>query len=787
MEQRLRKTIFLVVLSRLAIICCVIFPFLVSAGPPPSSIPPADNTVIGPAGGPLPPTDYLGTEFGTISGSDQNDSGFRNATNEQAALTAIDSYSAAGGSGTGGDTAEPVTISSPDGFLGWLHAFIIFIGGTFVLWGASLFSGSIINFVVGFGFIYAEWGIGYAVEIIWQILRDVFNIALIFGIIYIGLRLIFDANDSGAKTSLINLILAALLINFSLFIVKFVIDAANSLASLIFTAGLGGGSTNPDVGLAYLNIIGISNILNFDDFTMPAGTTFGVLFLMLAFLLVTGFVLFAGGILMMVRAIALIFFLIFSPILFIGWVLPMFKKYSSQYWSKLMGYAFMGPAYLFCIYISFTILNAFKFQFQDSSMINALQQEGGSDMLVASIITYVVAIIFMIMSLIVAKQMGVAGAATAISIGNGITKRVRSSTSNAVRGTGRAATYPARWVAQEATSRTGKRLSRGIENLQTKDNVFGKLARTNTFTRTAENTTKAMKDAKFGLTRTTGEEAAYREKTETRFQDVQNIRGITRLEELRAKVKNGAALSTNETTELAGLEAKESQMRSSVTGMTTEQFEKLTQKEREEIAPFLTNAQSDKFLESKELDSSDKAAIVKARQDAIRKNVENGTDIFTAELVKLTVEQLETMGDEFIKKNAHLLSNSQMDDIKKSKKFNEAQKNSFTSERKTGQAALLNSDPSKIFNQKDSTGKISSRKAAEMAQLGPDILTDPKSLNYLNVDILEAIIDKKALNPADRTKIKNMLNNPPTGLPNQVLKEIIVMRNWFKTPLGSRF
>jgi len=664
------------------------------------------------------------------------------------------------------------------GFMGTLQGLVIFLGGKLLAWAAALFSASIINFVVGYGQVYLNWGVGVAVNAAWEIIRDVFNIAFIFGILFIGIKLILNADDSSAKRSLGYLLAAALLINFSLFISKFVIDAANSLAAIIFTTGLYGISDNP--GQAFVNLLGLSTVFgispaggNVEGVTPEnLGAAIGILIGTLLLLLVTAFVLFAGGILLIMRAVVLIFFMVFSPIMFLGWIFPSFQNFTSLYWKMFLGNAFMAPAYLFCVYLSFTVLESFKIQL--NSPVSEVLTTGNNVQLTQAIVFYTLAIIFMGASVVVAKRMGAVGASTAVSIGN----KLRGAGRSAIKSVGRGATYFPRWGAQELTAATGGKLARSFDRLQTSDSALGKIARLNAVSRATKGATGAMKGAKFGMKYTVDEENKYKEQTNSRYQNAQNIRGITRLEELRGK----STLNPAETAELATLTAAESKMRSSVTGMSSEEFEKLSQSEREKIAPLLTNSQVDKFLESKELDPADKKKITEARQKAIEKTLTGTSGIITEELVRLTTEQLETMGDKFISDNAHLLSGSQIDDLKKSKKFNETQKNSFAKARKDGQTALLSTTPEQLFKVHDKNGNEKDRKATEIAMLGPAILTDPNVYQFLNVDILEAIIDKRTLNPADRAKIKTYLTTATSSVPR--IKE---MKDWLNTPLGARF
>src|SRR4051812_35738977 len=71
-------------------------------------------------------------------------------------------------------------------------------------------------------------GLGGAINVTWTAVRDVANMLFIFALLYTAIMTIFGKGDY--KRTILNLIIAALLINFSLFFTKVIIDAANLLS-----------------------------------------------------------------------------------------------------------------------------------------------------------------------------------------------------------------------------------------------------------------------------------------------------------------------------------------------------------------------------------------------------------------------------------------------------------------------------------------------------------------------------------------------------------------------------
>jgi hypothetical protein len=98
------------------------------------------------------------------------------------------------------------------------------------------------EFIIDFGGNVTGTGIGAAIDTLWSVVRDFFNIIFIFAIIYLGFKMILGSDDSGTKRALVYLIIAALLVNFSLFISKFIVDFSNILAEqvAIIYAGING-------------------------------------------------------------------------------------------------------------------------------------------------------------------------------------------------------------------------------------------------------------------------------------------------------------------------------------------------------------------------------------------------------------------------------------------------------------------------------------------------------------------------------------------------------------------
>ncbi len=304
---------------------------------------------------------------------------------------------------------------------GNLIGYVLLTPAAGITWlGGKALEVSVEKLVLGMKNIY-DGGLGYTVETVWKIVRDLCNLAFIFGFIYLGIRTIFDSESANVKRMLASIIIGALLINFSLFFAKFIIDVGNVFAvNIMTTLSIDGSSLTYQIA----DTLGLTTIYNpkqsgaiLGNLTAGANITF---FVMAAiFLLVAAFVMFAGAFLLMIRFVALVFIMIFSPVLFGATVFPQTQRYASMLWSKLISYSFFAPAYLFLLYVSLAVLNGIMTSFGKGKLADALQGTAGSaptSGMFDVVLLFVICILFLIYSLKIAQQLSVFGADRAISL-----------------------------------------------------------------------------------------------------------------------------------------------------------------------------------------------------------------------------------------------------------------------------------------------------------------------------------------------------------------------------------
>lgn len=216
----------------------------------------------------------------------------------------------------------------------------------------------------------------------WTIARDIANMAFVFLLVYLAFQLILNIEGVGVGKMLAKLIVVALLINFSFFFSRVVIDASNLLAHQFYdhirgrtvtTSGPGDIRVS-DQPLAVkhisenvmngLNVQQVISSPSFQAFMKPGGLVgntiilIGLFFMFGAINLILAFVFFTAAVQFLSRIVALWLAVILSPIGFISFVIPGLSKFTHGWWDGLIRNAFFAPAFLFIFYIIVTFLDA---------------------------------------------------------------------------------------------------------------------------------------------------------------------------------------------------------------------------------------------------------------------------------------------------------------------------------------------------------------------------------------------------------------------------------------------
>lgn len=290
--------------------------------------------------------------------------------------------------------------------LGWLAQMILKVVSLL-----TYMSGMLLNAVIRFTVVDMASYISKngAVTGAWGTIRDVSNMAFIFVLLYAGIKMIIGAGRD-AQRLIVNVIVVAILINFSLFFTKVIIDASNILAMFFYGAMAPDALTSTNAGLAnsLMQPLKLQSIWNATEgITGDKLLIIGVMGSIVA--LIAAFVFFAITIMFIIRFVALVFVMILSPLAFMAYVLPDLKKYRDQWWSTLIGQSFFAPIYFMLTWVVLRIVESISLNtggtwsqaFAGEFISTSTGQSTGN---IELVLTFLVVIALLIATLIISKN-----------------------------------------------------------------------------------------------------------------------------------------------------------------------------------------------------------------------------------------------------------------------------------------------------------------------------------------------------------------------------------------------
>lgn len=206
----------------------------------------------------------------------------------------------------------------------------------------------------------------------WAAVRDIANIFFIIALLYIAIKTILGLNVTDNKKLISAVILVALIINFSLFTTKLVIDGSNILAKVFYnniipidetgktlTAGSGG---QKSISVGLVKQFDPQTIFSKENFKNHEGL---FIFVTILSILLMGFMIYiflSVALLFVARVISLWLSMIFSPIAFASYTVPFdipgFGH--KEWWSELTKNALLAPIFIFFLYIIILFGDALK-------------------------------------------------------------------------------------------------------------------------------------------------------------------------------------------------------------------------------------------------------------------------------------------------------------------------------------------------------------------------------------------------------------------------------------------
>lgn len=248
---------------------------------------------------------------------------------------------------------------------GIIYIFTVGLGSGIAWVGATF-----LNFAVHLSLQSASYALDF-VATGWTTARDIANMGFIFILIYLAVTIMFQANTSGTMHTLAGVIVVALLINFSFFFTRVVIDAGNILSVQFYNAIAAKsvvveGTNVPDITRGIMEGVDLQTALNSESFKTFANSysnasgfipyvismsfifiSIGAIFFMLAATFLT------AGVQFLVRIVVLWFVIIASPLALVARAsgLKQLEHYYHIWQSNLIKHAFYPVAFLFIFWI----------------------------------------------------------------------------------------------------------------------------------------------------------------------------------------------------------------------------------------------------------------------------------------------------------------------------------------------------------------------------------------------------------------------------------------------------
>jgi hypothetical protein len=204
-----------------------------------------------------------------------------------------------------------------------------------------------------------------AVVSVWEVLRDFGNIIIIFSMLYLAIRTILEGNGFADKKTLSLILLAAVLINFSLFFSKIGVDISNSVAKAVYV-----GIEHPGQG-SFLEAMGKSFKaqkwfdVDYGFWASPENiaTTANSMIKSGSFIVLTGIIggLFvAASLFLVIRTLIVVLLMATSAIGLVGNLIPFLRPYAKKWWEEYWKQLIALPAFMILFWISFLFMDQLK-------------------------------------------------------------------------------------------------------------------------------------------------------------------------------------------------------------------------------------------------------------------------------------------------------------------------------------------------------------------------------------------------------------------------------------------
>jgi hypothetical protein len=192
-----------------------------------------------------------------------------------------------------------------------------------------------------------------AISVAWKAVRDFVNMFYLLILIFLAITTILQINKFSDKKLFLKVLVSAILVNFSMAITVFVIDASNIVMDFFVTA-INTTAQGKDIGAFFLKYSGYTGVFA----QQPAFVLEKVGINIVEFIvqIIMAVMLMYTGIALLIRLIAYWVLIVLSPLAFFSLAIP--GSNSFQEWKdKLLNYSFFGPMMLLFIWIAIVLMS----------------------------------------------------------------------------------------------------------------------------------------------------------------------------------------------------------------------------------------------------------------------------------------------------------------------------------------------------------------------------------------------------------------------------------------------
>ncbi|RLC39956.1 MAG: hypothetical protein DRH33_01465, partial [Candidatus Nealsonbacteria bacterium] len=239
----------------------------------------------------------------------------------------------------------------------------------------------------------------------WTLVRDIANIGLVLGLIYIGLATALRIAGFETKKAFVWFLIMALLVNFTPVICGIIVDASNIVMNFFLRGPSGWERLNSvfDEQRAIILQYALGE---------PNWVLYIKVMVLAAFGFVTGLIFILYGLLFFLRNPIIWLLVIFSPLAFVAYIFPKTRGWFERWWNQLLQWSFIGAIAGFFLYLAqYTFLLAAQ---------GKLATGGTPENIFNELAPYLVAVVFLGLGLYASTMTSAMGASAVI----GVSKRI---------------------------------------------------------------------------------------------------------------------------------------------------------------------------------------------------------------------------------------------------------------------------------------------------------------------------------------------------------------------------